>query len=100
VSDHDETTVEPSGEVPVEAVLPPPPDPLGDTQRRLAQQLVEQVQAEGINLVALVACWPISLKAVLKTGLEVEMDEHLGYVKHDRRVVMVATAATARAPRR
>jgi hypothetical protein len=49
VSDHDEATIEPSGEAPVEVVLPPPADPLGDAQRALAQQLVDQAQAEGIR---------------------------------------------------
>jgi putative transposase len=83
VTDHDETTVEPAADATVESLLPPPADPLGDAQRALAQQLVEQAQAEGINLVGPGGLLGDITKLVLETGLEVEMDEHLGYAKHD-----------------
>jgi putative transposase len=82
VSDHDETTVEPSTDAAVESLLPPPADPLGDAQRALAEQLVEQAQAEGISLVGPGGLLGDITKLVLETGLEVEMDEHLGYAKH------------------
>ncbi len=65
------------------SLLPAPADPLGDAQRTLAQQLVDQAQAEGINLVGPGGLLGDITKLVLETGLEVEMDEHLGYAKHD-----------------
>ena len=56
VTDHDETTVEPAADAVVESLLPPPADPLGDAQRTLAQQLVDQAQAEGSNWSVRGAC--------------------------------------------
>jgi len=63
-------------------VLPPPADPLGDAQRELAARLVEQAQAQGLNLVGPDGLLADITKQVLEIGLEVEMDEHLGYEKH------------------
>jgi transposase InsO family protein len=51
VTDHDEPTVVPLGELPAGSLLPLPADPSGDAQRVWAAQLVEQARAEGVNLV-------------------------------------------------
>jgi transposase-like protein len=56
---------------------------LADAQRAFVQQLVDQAQAEGVNLVGPGALLADLTKLVLETGLEVEMDDHLGYAKHD-----------------
>ncbi len=60
-----------------------PADPLGDAQRRWAEQLVEQAQAEGVRLVGPGGLLADVTKRVLELGLEVEMSEHLGYDRHD-----------------
>jgi len=83
VTDHDESTVVPMSEVAEGSLLPPPADPIGDAQRGFAQQLVEQAQAQGVNLVGPGGLLAEITKLVLETGLEVEMGEHLGYEKHD-----------------
>jgi putative transposase len=51
----------------------------------LAEQLVERARAEGIDLVGPGGLLAGRTKQVLETSLEVEMDEHLGYAKHERR---------------
>ncbi len=50
--------------------------------RSLAEQLVEQARADGKYLVGPGGLLSDLTKQVLETGLEVEMDEHLGYPKH------------------
>jgi len=50
--------------------------------RSLAEQLVEQARADGKNLVGPGGLLSDLTKQVLETGLEVEMEEHLGYPKH------------------
>lgn len=64
-------------------VLPPAVDPLGDARQDLAARLVEQAQADGVNLVGPGGLLAELTKRVLELGLEVEMSEHLGYDKHD-----------------
>ncbi len=59
-----------------ELKLPPSVD------RSIAEQLVEQARADGVDLVGLNGLLGQLTKQVLETGLEVEMDEHLGYEKH------------------
>jgi putative transposase len=54
-------------------------------ERALAEQLVERARAEGIDLVGPGGLLAGLTKQVLETSLEVEMDEHLGYAKHERR---------------
>jgi len=49
----------------------------------LAQQLVEQARAEGVELVGPGGLLTGLTKTVLETALEAEMSEHLGYDKHD-----------------
>jgi putative transposase len=54
----------------------------GRPERSIAEQLVEQARAEGVGLVGPGGLLAGLTKQVLEAGLEVEMDEHLGYVKH------------------
>lgn len=52
-------------------------------QQELAQQLLDQARAQGIDLVGPDGLLNRLTKNVLETALEAEMDEHLGYEKHD-----------------
>ncbi len=61
--------------------------PLEDTgderpDRSIAEQLVERARADGVDLVGPGGLLAGLNKRVLEAGLEVEMDEHLGYPKH------------------
>ena len=66
------------------AVATPPTnnDDDGRLDQSLAEELVARARADGVDLVG-----PGGLlgtyQEILETGLEVEMDEHLGYTKHD-----------------
>src|SRR3954451_18297104 len=51
--------------------------------QQLAQTLVEQARAEGVDLVGPGGLLTGLTKTVLETALEAEMSEHLGYDKHD-----------------
>ncbi len=62
-----------------------PPDENNDVERperSVAEQLVDQARAEGVDLVGPGGLLSNLTKQVLETGLEVEMEEHLGYEKH------------------
>lgn len=48
----------------------------------IAEQLVEQARTDGVDLVGPGGLLSELTKQVLETGLEVEMEEHLGYDKH------------------
>ncbi len=48
----------------------------------IAEQLVEQARTDGVDLVGPGGLLGELTKQVLETGLEVEMEEHLGYDKH------------------
>jgi transposase-like protein len=52
-------------------------------QMQLAQQLVEQARAEGVELIGPDGLLTGLTKSVLETALEAAMSEHLGYDKHD-----------------
>lgn len=52
-------------------------------QQELAQQLLAQSREQGIELVGPGGLLNRLTKNVLETALEAEMDEHLGYGKHD-----------------
>jgi transposase-like protein len=52
-------------------------------QQQLAQELVEQARAQGVELVGAGGLLTRLTKSVLETALEAEMTEHLGYDKHD-----------------
>ena len=52
-------------------------------QQRLAEELVEQARAEGVQLVGAGGLLTRLTKSVLETALEAEMTQHLGYDKHD-----------------
>jgi putative transposase len=51
--------------------------------RELAEQLVEQARAEGVDLVGPGGLLGDLTKRVFEAGLEAEMTDHLGYDKHD-----------------
>ena len=53
--------------------------------RSLAEQLVDQARADGKDLVGPGGLLAELTKQVLETGLEVEMEEHLGYAEARRR---------------
>ncbi|MGA9276089.1 IS256 family transposase [Ilumatobacter sp.] len=72
MTDHDVTVPSPSNSDGIKQ-----PD-----ERPLAEQLVEQARADGVDLVGPGGLLADLTKQVLETGLEVEMDEHLGYEKH------------------
>jgi putative transposase len=59
------------------------PVPAQIDQQRLAQDLVEQARAEGVNLVGAGGLLTGLTKNVLEAALEAEMAEHVGYDKHD-----------------
>lgn len=71
MTNHDVAVAAPSDET-----KPERPD------RSLAEQLVEQARADGKNLVGPGGLLSDLTKQVLETGLEVEMEDHLGYPKH------------------
>jgi putative transposase len=52
-------------------------------QQELAQQLLAQAREQGIDLVGPDGFVEPANENVLETALEAEMDEHLGYEKHD-----------------
>ena len=60
---------------------PPQDDGQGRSEWSL-EQLVEQARADGVGLVGPGGLLAGLTKQVLEAGLEVEMDEHLGYPKH------------------
>src|SRR6056297_522348 len=57
-------------------------DDEGRPDQTLAEQLVERARADGKDLVGPDGLLSDLTKQVLETGLEVEMEEHLGYPKH------------------
>jgi hypothetical protein len=71
-----------SSGVEVGVALPSPADPMGEVRRDLASQLIEEAQGRGVSLVGPGGLLAAITKQVLETGLEVEMEEHLGYEKH------------------
>jgi putative transposase len=62
-----------------------PTDAKSRLDRSIAEQLVARARAEGVDLVGPDGLLAGLTKQVLETSLEVELDEHLGYAKHDRR---------------
>ena len=54
-----------------------------DDKRVLAQRLVDQAKAEGVDLIGPGGLLSGLTKQVLETALEEEMADHLGYDKHD-----------------
>ena len=55
--------------------------PVDDAE--LAQRLVDQAKADGVSLTGPGGLLGGLTKRVLETALEGELDEHLGYAKHD-----------------
>ena len=52
-------------------------------QQQLAQQLLDAVRADGVELIGPGGLLTGLTKTVLETALQAEMSEHLGYDKHD-----------------
>ncbi len=71
--------IDPSGE----GFVLPPPATASPRPAELAGALVEQARAEGVELVGPGGLLGDLTKKVLEAGLEAELDEHLGYTKHD-----------------
>ena len=67
------------------AVATPPTndDDDGRLDQSVAEELVARARADGVDLVGPDGLLGGLTKQMLETGLEVEMDEHLGYTKHD-----------------
>ena len=61
---------------------PPQGNDEGRPDRSLAEELVEQARADGVDLVGPGGLLAGLTKQVLEAGLEVEMEGHLGYSKH------------------
>jgi len=59
------------------------PVPAQIDQQRLAQDIVEQARAEGLQLVGEDGLLTGLTKSVLEAALEAEMSEHIGYDQHD-----------------
>ena len=64
-------------------VATPPTDDDGRLDQSVAEELVARARAEGVDLVGPGGLLGDLTKQILETGLEVELDEHLGYSKHD-----------------
>jgi len=84
VSDHDDATVPAQGSTVTEELelAPPALSPVEASRRAFAEELVERARADGVDLVGPDGLLADVTKLVLEAGLEVEMDEHLGYAKH------------------
>ena len=70
-----------------DVVVATPPTDDNDDEGRLdqsvAEELVARARADGVDLVGPGGLLGDLTKQILETGLEIEMDEHLGYTKHD-----------------
>ena len=66
----------------VAVATPPNNEDAERPDRSIAEQLVEQARTDGVDLVGPGGLLSNLTKQVLETGLEVEMEEHLGYEKH------------------
>ena len=69
-----------------DVVVATPPtgnDDDGRLDQSIAEELVARARADGVDLVGPGGLLGDLTKQILETGLEVEMDEHLGYAKHD-----------------
>jgi putative transposase len=66
----------------VAVATPPEETNVQRPDRSLAEQLVEQAKADGRSLVGPGGLLADLTKQVLETGLEVEMEDHVGYAKH------------------
>ena len=69
-------------------------------EQGVAEQLVAQARAKGIDLVGPDGLLNQLTKRVFEAALEEEMSEHLGYDKHDPAGRNPATPATGSEPRR
>jgi putative transposase len=58
-------------------------EPAEGLEEELVRQLVDRARAEGLKLTGRAACLGRLTKVVVESALEGEMDDHLGYGKHD-----------------
>lgn len=77
------TTTDPTVEDPTSGLVLPPPAAAAPRPVELAEALVEQARVEGVELVGPGGLLGDLTKRVLEASLEAEMDDHLGYPKHD-----------------
>ena len=68
--------------------------------QQLAEQLLAQAKAQGVDLVGPDGLLNRLTRTVMETALEAEMTEHLGYERHDPAGRSGGTVATAPGPRR
>ncbi|KKC05582.1 hypothetical protein ABW17_12960 [Mycobacterium nebraskense] len=66
----------------------------------VARELVRQAREAGVALTGPGGLLEAMTKTVIETALDEELSEHLGYDRHDRQVMEVATPATESAGRR
>ena len=77
------TTTDPTVEDSPSGLVLPPPAAAAPRPVELAEALVEQARVEGVELVGPGGLLGDLTKRVLEASLEAEMDDHLGYPKHD-----------------
>src|SRR5205085_12421135 len=74
-----------TGEAPVTAVtMDVSAEPADGVDDQLVRQLVDRARAEGLKLTGEGGLLGRLTKVVVESALEGEMDDHLGYGKHDR----------------
>ena len=67
--------------------------------REWAEELVERARTQGVELTGDNGLLTALVRQVLRTGLEVELSDHLGYEPHAVAGRGLATVATVRTPR-
>ncbi len=97
MSDHDDMTVPAAESAATEELVLPPPAPhhAEASRRAFAEELVERARTEGLDLVGADGLLADVTKLVLEAGLEVEMDDHLGYTKHESNRALVQSRASS-----
>jgi hypothetical protein len=86
------TTRQPSGDMSVVPARSVPAVSDEAAMREWAELLVARAREEGVDLTGEGGLLTGLVRQVLQTGLEVEMADHLGYERHDRRAAGRATA--------
>ncbi len=86
------TTTESAGLVPASTS----PDLDGPEMREWAAGFVDRARAQGVDLTGEGGLLTAMVRQVLQTGLEVELEDHLGYRRMTRLGATVATRGTGR----
>ena len=71
-----------------------------DVDEQLVRRLTERARADGLKLTGEGGLLQRLTKLVVESSLEGELDDHLGYGKHDPAGRMAGTPATVSGPRR